>query len=271
MKRSSVTFAHALGTAALTLSLALVGCGQAAPEAAPEEAAQEEATEEQAAPEEETQEAATEISVPEEATAQTDVVRAIAEEGNAADAGDLTDLGTLEDEQLDTVEKGGDITTGLDDASKTPSDTTLLMDGGIQMQIPKSWFISQDDDGFVIQSSDGTITGYMYSIAKPAGASYDLEAMCKRIPYDMMDMGYTNIEIVSRNSYYSSTGKLVDSYILYAASLRGTDYMFYTEFVESKSFLNCVEFAGTREAFYNNIDAISGATNSVAFNQGEAI
>ena len=269
MRHSSSTLACLLSSSILALSLLTTGCGQTQADSGSSTPAQEEAAEDTS--EDTGEQTLSMIEVPEELSAQSEIVRSVSAGTDAQDSGDISDLPTREDDLLETLAPEGDIETGLEDASKAPSGKTLLIDGGIQMAIPSSWLISQDEDSFVMQDPRGDIVGYMYSTTKPAGASYDLESMAASIPLLMADRGYTDIEIVSFETYYTRSGRPCSSLICYGASYNGVDFLFYTQFVESKSYLNCVEFAGTLDGFYNNLSDIADATDSIAFNSGEAL
>jgi hypothetical protein len=70
---------------------------------------------------------------------------------------------------------------------------------------------------------------------------------------------------------YSTSGKLVDSYIQVKCDADGESYMFYTEYLESKSYINYLCGCATVDKWNENFDDISAIINSVSFTAGEAI
>jgi len=188
--------------------------------------------------------------------------KSAAEEFDSLPSGDAVDAEALE---------GDDIEEGVDDASKAPANTTLLMQGGIQMALPSDWLFTSDQDGFVFDNPAGTVIGWMYSYAKADGASLDVEQEVKCLPVVAKQNGYTNIEVIAYETLYSSKGTLASARICYAATYQGVEYIFFAQMVESKSFYNVVELVGETKDFAAELQTLGDITDSIAYNDGETI
>ena len=266
MTTSSKRFgvARTLGAAALTLTLALTGCGKAESADAPEEApVEEEATEEEAGDDE--------LVLDDEITEATNVVKTIAQTGDTTGASKLDELPALEDEELTDIEGVTDLVEGEGDPDKAPSGYKRLINCGIELVIPATWEAANTSDGLVFVSADGGVVGTMASYDKPAGSHYDLEGLAKAVPASAAERGFTDIQIGGYNTGYSANGTLCSSYILYTGTYNGTQLAHYVQFVESKSYLNVIELIGREDDFRNNLQDIDAIVSSVAFYGDEVI
>ena len=244
------------GSAALTLALALGGCGKA------EQAADTgEATEEQAAAD---VEANDEIEIPELVSASVDAHKDIAATGDATGAESFDELPTRNADEIEL--DNADIPEADEDAeSKVPADQMLLSEGGIQMAIPSNWLLSRDADGFVFTNQDSTLLGYLFSVDRRQGQTYDYEAMVRAIPQHELDLGYTAVEVIDASPLYTTNGDTCGYNVMFWESFDGGEYYHFVAYIESKKHLNVVEFMGSPSAWETNGDAINACLNSINF------
>lgn len=266
MTNSSKRFgiARLFGATALTLTLALTGCGKAEPAdtAAEDAAAKEEVAEEPSDDE---------IVIPDEVTEATNVVKTIAQTGDTTGANKLVDMPALEDEQLGSIEGVTDLVEGEGEDAKAPSGQKRLVNCGVELLIPSTWDAANVQDGIVFVSADGGVMGTMASYDKPAGSHYDLEGLARAVPASSAERGFTDIQVGGYNTGYSASGTLCSAYVLYTGTYNGTQIVHYVQFVESKSYLNVIEMIGQIDDFRNNIQEIDGIVNSVKFYGDESI
>jgi len=265
MSRVSSLFAKAAGVAGLTLALTLTGCGQASTDdqATNDQAVEAEATEDEQAADQNA------LDIPAELAPITDQVRSMTLPTDTTDA-DLDAYETVTDDEL-AIEPEDEISEASGDSSKAAAGMTIYQIGGMQLTIPTSWHVAQDGYGYSMLSSDGGVYGYGEPVAKEAGYTYDVASMAAGYPKYLSDCGYTNIEVVVYDTIYSTSGKLVDSYIQVKCDADGESYMFYTEYLESKSYINYLCGCATVDKWNENFDDISAIINSVSFTAGEAI
>lgn len=253
-----------LGATALTLSLALTGCGtsESASTSAEAPASEEEAAEETADDE---------VVLSDEITEATNVVKTIAQTGDTTGANQLDQMPALEDEQLGSVEGVTDLVEGEGEDAKAPSGQKRLVNCGVELLVPSTWEAANTSDGIVFLSPDGGVMGSIASYDKPAGSHYDLEGLAKAVPASSAERGFTDIQIGGYNTGYSASGTLCSAYVLYTGTYNGTQIAHYVQFVESKSYLNVIEMIGQVDDFRNNLEDINGIVNSVKFYGDEAI
>lgn len=259
------------GATALALTLALSGCGgqsQPAEEAQTEEAATEEAAtaEGEAAETDTTQD---KIEIPDIAASSTQSTRTLISSGDTSAAEDFDSLPTREDDELEVDVP--DIEEGADSESKAPSGFMGLTEGGIQMAIPGDWRVSRDQDGFVFANADGTFIGFMYASPKKAGTTYDYEAIVRSIPQHELSLGFTGVEIIDDAPLYSASGKVCGHNVIFWEGFDGGEYIHYLGFIESKSYINTIEFIGTPDSYKAQNQNIANALASVVFLDGEYI
>ena len=254
---------------ALCFGIALAGCSSGSSSSAASSASSEAASSESASASADSS-AATEVAVPEEVASAAEATKGIVQNNDTSAAADFDTLPTSAEEEATTPESGK-VEEGLDDASKAPSNVTLVMTAGVQAQVPANWFISQDADGFVFQNPEGTVIGFLYGFPKQSGMRYDVESMAKSVPCNFMDMGYTNVEILGCSAVYSDKGTLVGADVHFLATYNGVQYSHYCLVLESASYINCLEVHGTVNEYYAYFDTIQAIVDSVCYDPSEAI
>lgn len=269
-KRHGLT--RALGACALTLAIFVTGCGNA--ETAPGEAPAAEETTTQAPSEEETDNTqGQEVVLPEELSAHSETTKAIALGEEPPSSEGLEELPPLNDENFrDLGATDGAMAEADPETLKGVSSRCMVLtSGGVTMQIPSSWLVSQDEDGFVFQDRNESFTGYLYYIDKGNANVCDLEEVAESLPVEAVKDGYTNVRVGTFNRYYSSRDTLCGVSVTYSGDMNGNTYVFYTKLIESKSYINFIEAYGEIYDFGRVASEVEAAFDSVEFVTGESI
>ena len=214
--------------------------------------------------------ASSEIAIPDDVAAISDTVKGIAESGDVEGADDIDALPKREvaaDEELEASE----VQSGADDASKYSGDLVLVQQGGVQMVIPATWRVGNQDAGVVFANPEGDVVCVVSSYPKASNDVVPLEALAKATPSQLANKGLSNVEVINYGTNYSSKGTLCTSFVFCSGETNGTEYLVYDQFVDSKNYVNLVEFVAPASAFKANFDAINTATDSLRFAPGEEI
>lgn len=258
MTITSRKLTKAVGACALSLTLALAGCASGT-EATTETTADSEST-------------VKTVEIPEELEQNIEATKGAIEDTDEADASGFDELPQAEDDNVAIPEtSNAPVEVGLDSADKAPSGYALLTSGGVQMQVPSTWYVGQDEDGFVLVEPNNMVKGYLYSIAKVNGRTYDIETIVQSSIMDIMKKGFSKVEMIGYETYYSSSSTLCDVATCFSAEYEGTTYVFFKELVESKSYINVFEVSGTYEQFASIASDIATMSQSLCFNSGEQI
>lgn len=252
------------GATALVLSLALAGCSSQ------EQTAPETEAEEQSAPEEgdEATLANDDIEIPEIVSKSTDSHKTLIADPDSADPSGFDELPTRD---MDIEVEAPDITEVDEESSKAPSGYMYLSEGGIQMAVPSDWRVSRDEDGFVFTNAKGTVLGFMFGTKKRANTVYDFDAIVQSIPQHELSIGYTDVEIISTNTLTTEAGKSCGKEVLFWESYDGGELIHYVSFIESKNYINTVEFMAAPNDFTAETETIGGIINSLVFAEGEIL
>lgn len=239
----------------LALALCLAGCGdqQSSGESSSGEAAESQ-----------------EIVVSDDVAVVSDAVTEIAESGDVEGADDIDALPKREvapDEELEAPE----IEASTDEASKYSGDLVLVRQGGVQMVVPAAWQMGTQDAGVAFANPDGNVLCVVNSYPKEPGEVVPLEALAKVMPQQLANKGLSDVEVINYGTNYSKNGTLCTSFVFCSGKFEGTEFYVYDQFVDSKSYLNVLEFVAPSSAFKANFDAIKTATNSLCFAPGEEI
>ena len=263
------------GAAAVALTLALGGCGsQAAPtgtEETPSSTGAEAPANGPTMTTEDDISVDADITIPQDIESYANVSRTLAKSNDTSAADDFVTLTISEMPELDEIVTDKEFSTGSEETSRPASGFTTLSDGGIEMTLPSKWLFSQDNDGFVFQNRNGGVWGYMYSYEKPSSTHYDVQALACSVPVSMMERGAKNVEVIAFDTRYSEASTLCSAAVLYSFKSDSDQYIHYVQYVESKSYLNCIEFMGTVAEFTNESKTIQDATDSIVFAYDEAI
>ena len=247
---------------ALTLTLALTGCGGQTESPAP---AGDEASAEK------TDDSAS-VEMSDQAAEMVKIIDEMADKNDTTGAEEFDSVPTEDDEQVGRIENADEIDTGEDDASKAPSGTIRLMGHGVQMLIPDTWFAMNSNEGIQFFNREGTIVGTLADQRKRGYETIDVEQLVKAIPLQLKQSGYQDVRVVSQDSGYSGNGTLCAASICVLVNPDGEgDLTLFVQFVESKSYLTRVVMEGTKDDFAASIDDINSIVNSLQFNNGEAI
>lgn len=255
-----------VGATALTLSLALAGCGSQEQQSTNAETE----TEEQAAQEEgEAEESSIDdIAIPEIVSSSTESTKSLIADPSSANADGFDELPTR-DESVDV--EAPDLSEIDENASKAPSDYMYLSEGGIQMAIPSDWRTTRDADGFVFTNAKGSVLGFMFANPKAANTTYDFEAIVQSIPQHELSIGYTSVEIIGTNTLTTEAGKPCGEEVLFWEGFDGGEYIHYISLIESKSYINTVEFIAAPADFEAESETISKIVGSLVFATGEIL
>lgn len=249
---------------AAMLALCLAGCGEqpAASSSSAEPSASGESAESSAA--------SGEVVIPDDVAAISDTVKSIAESGDVEGADDIDALPKREvgaDEELEASE----VQAGADSASKYSGDLVLVQQGGVQMAVPSTWRMGTQDNGVVFANPEGDVVCVVSSYPKAAGEVVPLEELAKVTPTQLANKGLSDVEVINYGTNYSAKGTLCTSFVFCSGKTNGTEFFVYDQFVDSKTYVNLVEFVAPSSAFKANFDAISTATDSLCFAPGEEI
>ena len=214
--------------------------------------------------------AAQDVAFPEGTAEAAELAQKVLESDEISQAGNPQELPTQMDDEYAALESG-DIETGIEDESKAPSSLTLLCTGGIQMLIPSNWKYSSTDTGWNIVSADGSISGAMTASDRTNVKIVDVEALALTVVDAMDGYGAKNIEVIAYETRYSPSGALGGARICVACDLGGETYVYYFEFIESKTYLNKISFSGKKNDFSSNLATIGAIADTVAYNPGEQI
>ena len=257
---------------ALCFGIALAGCSSGSPSSAASgsSSAESSASSAAASSESASTDAAADITVPEEASSVAEATKGTIEGNDTSAAAEFDSLPASDDADA-AVAMAAEVEEGLDDASKAPGDATLLMVGGIQMQVPKDTLVSSTSDGYVFQSPDQAVTGCIMSYQKQSGEKVDVEALVKSLPSSLARSGFANATIANYNTLYSNKGTLVGAEVLISAYYNGAECSIYVVILESANYLNSVEFVGLADDFHANASTIQAIVRTISYNPGEAI
>ena len=277
---------HVALPVALTLALALTGCGQSASNGSTDTAGQ--ATTEAAADD-------TTLEVPEDLAGAAEEMRSVdpeevTDEAAALDAyAEAADAEDLAIEQVDEVEKIEEAPEAeaaeeapeaeeayeAAESAAAPSatgDYVPLYNGGMKIMLPSDWEIAWEGAGkYSFLSADHKAYGYVTAWKKESGHTYDVVKMMSSMPKSLAEQGYTGIEIVDSKVLSSTNGTQCDAYICLKITKDGKDYMRWYEFLESKSYITGLAMASTVEGWAANFDELGEIAVSVAFAPGEGI
>lgn len=266
MTITSRKLTKAVGACALSLTITLTGCASGTSSEATTEQTGTEATTTE--PDSTTQT----VEIPQELEQNIEATKGAIEANDDADTSGFEELPQAEDDNVAVPETSNTpVEVGLDSADKAPSGYVLLTSGGVQMQVPSTWYVGQDEDGFVLVEPNNMVKGYLYSIAKENGRTYDIETIVQSSIMDIMKKGFSKVEMIGYETYYSSSNALCDVATCFSAEYDGTTYIFFKELVESKSYINAFEISGTYEQFASIASDIATMSQSLCFNSGEQI
>ena len=242
---------------AAMLALFLAGCGG-------------QSSSSSSASETESSSEATEVAIPNDVAAISDVVKGVAESGDATGADEIDKLPTAEAAEGESLE-ASEIEVGTDDSSKYSGDVALVQLGGIQMVVPTSWRAGNQPDGYVFANPAGDVICIVSAYAKASGETLPLEDLARAIPSKLASSGLSDVTVMNYGTDYSATGTLCTSFVYCSGTLNGTEYLVYDQIVDSKNYANLVEIMAPANAFKANFDEISTMTKSLYFKPGEEI
>ena len=275
MSRLSIAGQTLFGAVALTIALSLAGCGQATSEpASTEEAAAESSAESsgETADNADDQQAGSfeDIELVDGLESVEETVKTIALNEEMDENADLSEYPERTDGAI-AIDVEDTIGDAIEDQSKAPAGQTLLVNGGMEILIPNSWYFRSVSTGFEFRSGDGSIVGCMDAARKQSGYTYDVVAAAASAPRGLAEQGFTDIEIVNSGVGSSSRGTVCGAFVLLTCRKGGIDYAFYTEFLESKNYINALVISGSLADFNNHISEISSVANSVNLAQSEIV
>ena len=251
---------------AAMLALCLAGCGgqQASSSSASESASE---TAEQAAGSGATADG---VPVPEDIAVISGTVKGVVESGDTEGADGIDSLPKAEAAEGENLE-ASEIAVGADDDSKYSGDLALFRQGGIQMVVPSDWLAAAQEDGMVLTNPAGDVVCLVSSYPKSDGETVPLEQLAEVTPVQLSNKGLSDVQVINYGTDYSSTGTLCTSFVFCQGTLDGTEYLVYDQFVDSKHYVNLVEFVAPSKAFKASFDEIKTMTKSLYFNPGEEI
>lgn len=258
------SFGALVGATALALSLALVGCSSQE-QAAPDTEAEEQATQEEA---DETSAANDNIAIPENISASASSHKSLIADPSSADPSGFDELATRD---VDIDVEAPEISEVDEESSKAPSNYTLLSECGIQMAIPSDWQLARDADGYIFANAKCTVWGFMFGSAKPANTTYDFDAIVQSIPQHELSIGYTGVELISTNTLTTEAGKPCGKEVLFWEGFDGGEYIHYVCFIESKNYINTVEFMGAPDDFAAESETLANIVGTLVFAEGEIL
>ena len=259
-----------LGALALSLTLAITGCGQSNADA------NKEATTEEATTEETTEKAADtleETEVPEDLAATTKATMGSIEEGATEGSEDFEALPEAEDEDVDLSANALEESEDADEENKAQSGWLTWYEGGIHMDMPIDWKSDYDpSEGCTFLSPDENVIGLLHSFEKKSGTKYDVEALTKAVPSESEKEGFTDTQVLNYDTLYSEANNtLCGAQLIYSAKYKGLDVYHFVEVIESKNYISVIEFIGEAENFRNYVDTMDEAIETIEFKSGEAI
>ena len=246
----------------LSLTLALAGCDGQAESTTP-------TNDEQTA---EKTDDTTSVQLSDQEAQMVEIVDELVNANDTTGADEFDSIPTEQDDQVGQIENADGIDTGEEDASKAPNGKIRLMGHGAQLLIPDTWFAMNTDGGIQFFNREGTIIGDLADEAKRNGETIDVEQLVMALPMQLRQSGFQNIRVVGQDTGYSDNGTLCAASICLLVNLDAYDeYVFFVQFVESKSYLTRVIIQGERGDFAANISDINAIIDSLQFNAGEAI
>ena len=210
------------------------------------------------------------MAIPEDVAAAAEVSRNIAESEDAVEAEDLSQYPASDEKVLETP--SDEVEGGLEDESKAPSDKTLVWAGGVQLQIPTdTWTYQSSNEGWNLARRDGTLCGMIAAVDKSKASGATVEEMAASIPANLQKNGASSVYVVDYGNKYSHKGTHCSSYIMVSVTKGGTDYMFYYEYIESKTCVNVVMLGGPTKYTAQLGSELDAIIATIAFNPGEEI
>lgn len=195
-----------------------------------------------------------------------EIAKSIAENGVEDPTIEFNALPTTKDESLDVFKD-----FQINDSPRAANDGRLLAGGGIEMMIPSSWAVLSENDTYIFQNPSRTVGGDIMWANKKSGANYDYLGMAKALPSEVAKAGATNVTIIDYGTTTSARGTQCGAYVCFAATIQGTEGLFYSQFVGSNSYVNLVEFGGATNYFKSELDAIEASLATMRFRAGEEV
>ena len=263
-----------VGALALSLTLALTGCGQSSSTTDTTEEATEETTEESAdTTEEATDESADSTVVPEDLKATTKATMSSIADGETEGAEEFESLPESSDEDVDIAVSDLDEAEEEAEENKAQSGWLTWYEGGIHMDMPTEWDSDYDtEEGCTFTSPDGNVIGLLHSFKKKSGVKYDVEALTKAVPKDSEEEGFQNTKVLNYDVLYSEANNtLCGAQLIYSAEYKGANLYHFVEVIESKDYISVVEFIGQTTYFRYYADVMDDAIETIEFNALQAI